>query len=242
MRPDQGQPAGSCGVSATDQGHRLRIRGIGANHPCPPRALHSEHQWSLTTGRGESKPPIKGSAVPKSRCSPASRSNTSASGGPRSAMAPGSGQENRGHQRGGYPVTSAAGGVASWGVGATTSHGWVLLLIAGPLVTPRHLWCGPVERPTAPEGAPPLSSRRTKRTTVRPSSWIRGTHTQLRALAAPHPGRSPGSPDRSHAADAGGPSCYPGDLPKGYHTASRGHVLLHTPDPLSGPLDTARSG
>jgi hypothetical protein len=36
------------------------------------------------------------------------------------------------------------------------------------------------------------------------------------------PPRSPGSPDRSNAADAGGSSCHPDDLPKGYHTASRG--------------------
>jgi hypothetical protein len=110
--------------------------------------------------------------------------------------------------------------------------------LAGPVLSR-----GPVRRPTATEDAPPQPSRRTKRPTVRtPSRTHRLQRSTSRALAAPHPGRPPGSPDRSNAADAGGPSCYPDDLPKGYHTASRGRSLLHAPDPTAGPLDTARSG
>lgn len=37
-------------------------------------------------------------------------------------------------------------------------------------------------------------------------------------------GRSPGSPEWSNAAVRRRPTCYPVDLPKGYHTASRGQI------------------
>jgi hypothetical protein len=69
----------------------------------------------------------------------------------------------------------------------------------------------------------------------------RGQQSHPRALAAPHPGSLR---DRRTEATLRPlwPSRYPDDLPKGYHTASRGHVLLHSPDPKPDPLDTARSG
>jgi hypothetical protein len=50
---------------------RLRIRSIAADHPCPPRALHGEHQWSLTANHGQLKPLLSGSIMSTSSCSQA---------------------------------------------------------------------------------------------------------------------------------------------------------------------------
>lgn len=66
------------------------------------------------------------------------------------------------------------------------------------------------------EGVPPQPSRRTRAKHSPHAEWgTRGPPEPTAGARGPHPGRSPGSLDRSNAADAGGPSCYPVDLPKG---------------------------
>jgi hypothetical protein len=81
----------------------------------------------------------------------------------------------------------------------------------------------------------------TRTTTLRAAVGHRVQWSQPRALAAPHPDRSPRSPDRSNAADTDGSSCYPDDLPKGYRAVSRGARSSKSRSRV-GPLDAAQSG
>jgi len=42
--------------------------GYRRHQPCPPRALHGEHQRSFTANGGQPKPQLSGSILPTSRC------------------------------------------------------------------------------------------------------------------------------------------------------------------------------
>ena len=87
---------------------RLRIRSIAADHPCPPRALHGEHQRSFTANHGQPKPLLKGSILPELSCSQAHNQKPV----PPAGLAPGWLQDRArivvGHQGSGYPVLRQA--------------------------------------------------------------------------------------------------------------------------------------
>jgi hypothetical protein len=97
--------------SAIPSGSYTRIMPTSAcDHPCRPRALHGEHQWSVTANHGQSNPLLKGSAQIESCCSQARNQQQVPPAGLGSGMAAGLDLKVVSHQLHGYPVASAAEG------------------------------------------------------------------------------------------------------------------------------------